>query len=192
MTGATACGLARAMANCDRHMAHAIQVYDAAPRELHLFDSFQGLPATTNPVDAAAPHVRDGAWMPGACRGLDAKALRDAVGAILPDGRIRVHAGWFSDTVPMLPPETRYALIHVDADLYASAMDALGGLLARGMVARGAYVFFDDWNCNAADPELGERRAWRDCVERFRIVASDQGAYGIFARCFVVHDYRPA
>lgn len=191
MTGTTARGLARAMASCDRHLAYAAEAYGAAQRELHLFDSFEGLPVMTNPVDTEAPHVRGGIWAPGAFRDLDADALRAAVGAFLPDGRIRVHAGWFSDTVPALPPETRYALIHIDADLYGSTMDALGGLLARGMVARGAYVFFDDWNCNAADPERGERRAWRDCVERYGIVASDQGAYGVFARCFVVHDYRP-
>jgi Macrocin-O-methyltransferase (TylF) len=191
MTGATACGVARAMASCDRHMAHAVQVYGSARRTLHLFDSFAGLPATSNPIDADAPHVRDGAWMPGACRGLSAEELRAAVCAFLPEDRVRVHAGWFSETVPALPAETRFALIHIDSDLYVSAMDALAGLFSRGLVARGAYVFFDDWSTNAARPELGERRAWHECVERFGIVASDQGRYGIFARCFTVHDYRP-
>jgi hypothetical protein len=190
MTGATARGLARAMASCDVHMADAVQMYGSARRELHLFDSFEGLPATDNPVDADAPHVRDKAWMPGACRGLSAAELRSAVRPFLAEDRIRVHAGWFNETVPALPADTRYALIHIDCDLYGSAMDALAGLLSRGLVARGAYVFFDDWSCNAARPDLGERRAWRECVERFRIDASDQGAYGIFARCFTVHDYR--
>ncbi len=191
MTGSTARGLARAMASCDHHLDYAVQVYGQAQRELHLFDSFVGLPQTDNPVDANSPHVQDGVWAAGTCHGLSAEELRTEVTAHLADDRVRIFPGWFADTVPALPAETRYALIHIDGDLYVSAMDVLVGLFARGLVARGAYVFFDDWSCNRADPELGERRAWRECVERFGIVASDQGPYGIFARRFTVHDYTP-
>ncbi len=192
MTGATARGLARAIATCDATLTQAIAVYGSRPRTLHLFDSFVGLPATDNPIDASAPHVQDGAWMPGACCGLEPDALLAETTAFLAAERVRIHAGWFSETVPALPLDTRFALIHIDCDLYSSAMDALSGLLDRGLIARGAYVFFDDWNCNRADPNLGERRAWRECCERYGIVASDQGAYGVFSRCFIVHDYRRA
>jgi hypothetical protein len=191
MTGATARGLARAVASCNTHMAHAVQVYGQARRELHLFDSFTGLPATDNPIDANSPHVMDGVWAAGTCRGLTAEQLRAEVTAHLPDDQVQIFPGWFADTVPALPAETRYALIHIDGDLYVSAMDVLVGLFSRGLVARGAYIYFDDWSCNRADPEMGERRAWRECVERFGIVASDQGPYSIFARRFTVHDYRP-
>lgn len=191
MTGGTARGLARAMASCDRHLAHAAQVYGAPRRELHLFDSFEGLPATDNAVDAASPHVQDGIWPPGSCRGLTPEQLRAVVTEHLPEDRVRIFQGWFADTVPALPAETRYALIHVDGDLYVSAMDVLSNLFARGMIAKGAYVYFDDWSCNRADPAFGERRAWRECVERFGIEYSDQGPYAIFCRRFTVHDYRP-
>lgn len=191
MTGATACGLARAMASCDHHLDYAVQVYGQAQRELHLFDSFVGLPQTDNPVDANSPHVLDGVWAAGTCHGLSPEELRAEVTAHLPDDRVQIFPGWFADTIPALPAETRYALIHIDGDLYVSAMDVLVGLFSRGLVARGAYVFFDDWSCNRADPEMGERRAWRECVERFCIQATDQGPYGIFARRFTVHDYTP-
>jgi hypothetical protein len=191
MTGATARGLARAIASCDAHMAHAVAVYGQARRELHLFDSFEGLPATDNPVDAESPHVQDGVWAAGTCRGLTPAELRAEVQAFLPEDRVRIFPGWFADTVPALPAATRYALIHVDGDLYVSARDVLAGLFGRGLVQPGAYVFFDDWSCNRADPARGERRAWAECVERFGIEASDQGRYGIFARCFTVHGYRP-
>ena len=191
MTGATARGLAQAMASCDAYLAHAVHVFGSTPRELHLFDSFEGLPETHNAIDAAAPHVVDGAWMPGACRGLTPEELRATTSALLPDARIRIFPGWFKDTIPTLSPSTRYALIHVDSDLYVSAMDVLTNLFSRGLIVRGAYVFFDDWSCNRADPQLGERRAWRECVERFSITASDVGGYGIFARRFIVHDYQP-
>lgn len=190
MTGGTARGLARAMASCDSTMAHAQQVYGQARRELHLFDSFTGLPATTNPIDANSPHVQDGVWSAGTCRGITPEELRAVATAFLPDDRVKIFPGWFADTVPALPPETRYALLHIDGDLYVSAMDVLAPLFARGQVQRGAYIYFDDWSCNRADPRLGERRAWAECVERFGIEASDQGPYAIFARRFTVHDYR--
>jgi O-methyltransferase len=191
MTGGTARGLARAMASCDKHLAHAAQVYGAPRRELHLFDSFEGLPAVDNAVDAGSPHVQDGIWPPGSCRGLTPEQLRAVATEHLADDRVRIFQGWFADTVPALPAETRYALIHVDGDLYVSAMDVLVNLFARGLVAKGAYIYFDDWSCNRADPHFGERRAWRECVERFGIDYSDQGPYAIFCRRFTVHDYRP-
>lgn len=191
MTGTTARGLARAMASCDAHLAQAVTAYGQAPRELHLFDSFAGLPATTSPVDASSPHVQDGVWAPGTCRGVLPEELRTMITEFLPSERVRIFPGWFADTVVSLPNETRYAVLHIDADLYSSAMDVLVPLFARGQVQKGAYIFFDDWSCNRGDPALGERRAWAECVERFHIEASDQCAYGIFARCFAVHDYVP-
>lgn len=189
MTGTTAKGLARAIASCDTHLAQAITAYSQAPRELHLFDSFLGLPATTDAVDASSPHVQDGIWAPGTCRGVTPEQLHDMATEFMPADRVRIFPGWFADTVGALPAETRYALLHIDADLYSSAMDVLVPLFARGQVQKGAYIFFDDWSCNRGDPSLGERRAWAECVERFHIKASDQCAYGIFARCFTVHDY---
>lgn len=189
MTGETAAGVAHAMANCDNHLGDALMRYGSPPRALHLFDSFAGLPTAEHPADADAPHVRDGVWSAGSCTGISPAELAQKVTAHLPADRVRILAGWFKDTVPQLPDDTRYALVHVDSDLYVSAMDALDGLFSRKLIAEGALIYFDDWNCNRASNERGERRAWRDCVERYRIVFSDEGSYGIFAHRFTVHSY---
>jgi hypothetical protein len=78
---------------------------------------------------------------------------------------------------------------HVDCDLYASTIDALAPLFARGQVSEGAVILFDDWNCNRASPQYGQRKAWDVLVARHRIRYSDEGRYGMASRRFIVHAY---
>ncbi len=189
MTGQTAAGLAKAISECDTHLGYALNLYGTMPRRLHLFDSFSGLPAADNPVDTSAPHVKDGVWSAGSCTGVGPAELHRMVTASLRHDRVSIFQGWFKDTVPALPTGTRYGLIHVDSDLYASAVDVLNGLFSRAMISEGAMIYFDDWNCNRASNAFGERRAWRECVDRFGVAFSDEGPYGIFAHRFTVHAY---
>jgi O-methyltransferase len=159
-------------------------------RKLRLFDSFEGLPKITSQIDLESPHVKSGTWSKGGCRILSATELRTMVEAIIPPSRVEIKEGWFADTVKLLPDDTRLALIHFDGDLYQSTMDALVPCFERGFISKGAVFCFDDWNCNQADPEYGERRAWRDLVNRFNIVASHCGDYSIQSTKFIVHSYR--
>jgi len=191
MTGVSAVGLARAMATCDAHLGYALRTANLPEKELHLFDSFCGLPDADNPVDAVSPHVRSGVWGRGTCAGLTAQALAAEVAKHLPSSRVRVFEGWFRDTLPNAP-ETPYGLIHIDSDLYISAMDVLDFLFSHRRVADGALLFFDDWNCNGASPEFGERKAWREIVEKYRVHYSDEGPYALFSHKFIVHEYSDA
>jgi len=188
MTGVSAVGLARAMATCDSYFGYALKTANLPEKELHLFDSFCGLPSADNPVDAASPHVRSGVWGQGTCAGLTAEALAAEVTKHLPSSRVRVFEGWFRDTLPNAP-EAIYGLIHIDSDLYISAMDVLDFLFAHRRVADGALLFFDDWNCNSASPEFGERKAWHEIVEKYQVRYSDEGAYALFSHKFIVHGY---
>jgi O-methyltransferase len=191
MSGRTAVGLARSIASCDKYLTNAVRIYGHAPRRLALFDSFVGLPEVEkDSVDGSSPHVVDGVWSPGSLRGVSPDELRSMITSHLASDRLEIYPGWFSDTVSTLASERRFALIHIDSDLYQSAIDVLSNLFSRGMVSRGAYIYFDDWNCNRADPRLGERRAWRECIEDYGIEYSDMGTYGIFAQRFVIHSYR--
>ncbi|MGY4287240.1 O-methyltransferase [Bradyrhizobium sp. LM2.7] len=159
-------------------------------RILRLFDSFEGLPEITSPIDQASPHVVSGAWAKGGCKVLGAPELRERIGKIIPPHRFEIYEGWFADTVKTLPPETRFAMIHFDGDLYQSTMDALDPLFARGMISTGAILCFDDWNANRALPTVGERRAWKELVEKFDIEASSGGDYSIGGTRFIIHSYR--
>jgi len=159
-------------------------------RKLRLFDSFEGLPEITSEIDIESQHVKSGTWSRGGCRVLGARELRTMVEAIIPSSRVQIYEGWFADTVKQLPDDTRFALIHFDGDLYSSTMDALVPCFERGFISKGAVICFDDWNCNEADPEAGERKAWADLVSRFKIVASHSGDYSIQSTKFIIHAYQ--
>tara|TARA_R110002110_G_scaffold405945_1_gene625405 strand:- start:14771 stop:16450 length:1680 start_codon:yes stop_codon:yes gene_type:complete len=191
MTGRTAMGLAQAIKSCDQTLGYAQEIFGHADRKLSLFDSFCGLPDTSDSeIDSRSPHVQAGVWSKGSLVGISSERLSADISTLLEYARYEIHAGWFSDTVSQISSERRFALVHIDSDLYESARDVLSSLFSRGIISRGAYIYFDDWNCNRAGQDFGERRAWRECVDEFDIECSDAGAYGIFAQRFVVHDYK--
>lgn len=159
-------------------------------RKLQLFDSFEGLPEITSPIDLTSPHVVSGAWSKGGCKVLAAPELRAMLERILPPERIRIHEGWFADTVQKLPANTRFAMIHFDGDLYQSTMDALVPCFSKGFISRGAVLCFDEWNVNRSIPSHGERRAWSELVERFQIEASHSGDYAACGTKFIIHSYQ--
>ncbi len=182
--GVTAQALARAMKCHGRH--------DWAPRKtLRLFDSFTGLPHATSEVDKNAPHVQKGWWKAGSCScPIGEKELRVRVCQYLPHDQVAIHAGWFCNELPKLPPETRFSLLHVDCDLYQSAKDVLDYVLGNGLLSLGGMIVFDDYNCNRASPLWGERLAWLETAGKFSAYCDDLGCRGWSARSFIVHDYR--
>lgn len=190
MGGFTARTLAAAMVFDPRRQPLPKEASGDNPfRKLQLFDSFEGLPDITSAIDMASPHVVSGAWSKGGCKILSASQLRAMVEDIIPPERIRIHEGWFADTVKKLPPDTRFAMIHFDGDLYQSTIDALVPCFANGFISRGAVLCFDDWNVNRSIPSYGERRAWAELVARFQIEASHCGDYGACGTKFIIHSY---
>lgn len=178
-TGFTASVIATAIAETRR----------GADRNLWLFDSFEGLPASTAAADAQSPHVLSGVWGEGTCRGLSAAQLRRRVARIIGSSRLVIGEGWYAETVPAIDPASRFGFVHVDGDLYQSTIDCLTPLFARGQITEGALVVFDDWHCNRASNAYGERKAWAELVERFAIEAEDYGHASWAGKSFVVHGY---
>src|SRR4030042_1533036 len=79
-------------------------------KKLYLFDSFEGLPSAESPVDRVNPHVVSDVWGPGECKGLNQHQLTAKVHKVgLARDRIKVHAGWFRDTLSRLPDDTKFA-----------------------------------------------------------------------------------
>jgi O-methyltransferase len=157
--------------------------------KLHLFDSFEGLPKTTNAVDATSDHVKDGTWGPGTCKGITPEALRKKCLNYLKDDQIRIYEGWFSQNMTRIPAGTKFAMLHVDCDLYESTMDCLDFLFKNKMVSEGAIILFDDWYCNHSSNNHGERKAWKELVEKYQIHAEDHGGYAWGGFKLIVHDY---
>ena len=180
--GTTAVFLAAAMA--DASLA-AIAPWAASQirqtRKLFLFDSFEGLPAITNKLDIEA------GWKQGLFRDKSEQELRSMTEKYLTPERIIIQAGWFNKTLPSIPPNVKFSLIHIDCDIYESTIEVLEYLFAHRHVSNGCAIFFDDWNCGNGSPDLGERRAWREVVTRHQIAFSDCGGYGTYGNKFLIH-----
>lgn len=190
MSGVTALALVRAIALCDYHLGYAVRAAGLPLKNIHLFDSFEGLPLVSDPIDSESPHVKTGIWAPASCSGLSSKQLFERVSGVIDTSRINIYEGWFCETVPRISEGTKFCLIHIDSDLYVSAIDVLEGLFSRSIISHGAYIFFDDWNCNKGAPEYGERKAWNEVVKKYDVRYSDEGSYGLVAHKFIVHSYK--
>jgi len=185
MTGRSAVALATAVSLHE----HKYIGDSRSGKKLFLFDSFEGLPEARFEVDKASHHVANGFWKKGTCKGLSEVGLSDLISKYLDRKKYFVIKGWFKDTVPKIPDGTLFSMIHIDGDLYESTIDVLDNLFERKMVANGAMIFFDDFDCNAADPLLGERLAWSELTAKYSINFSDMGAYSDACHRFIIHSY---
>lgn len=108
-----------------RHLARLAQ--GPTSRDVHGFDSFEGLP---------------GDW--GGTK--EAKGAFDLAGRLpkVP-ANAKLHVGWFDKTLPAFL-ETRSeacALVHVDCDIYSSTATVFAAL--RGRIVPGTVIVFDEY-----------------------------------------------
>src|SRR5712691_13225054 len=95
------------------------------PKTLHLFDSFQGLPRPDDAVDLDSPYVQSGVWQEGTYKALTEEELTALCASVYDGDNVLTYGGWFADTLPRLRPETRFAMLHLDCDLYKSSIEVL-------------------------------------------------------------------
>lgn len=168
-------------------------------REVHLFDSFEGLPAYTAPAD------RDG--YDTAVRNVWADPMRFTedfirenlgrpvdeyiaarLGEVVSPDRVFVYRGFFAETLRYLPAK-KAALVHIDCDLYQSTAEVFAGLRERDLFQDGCVLLFDDFNCFRANPAFGERRAFAEFLAgQSRFTASPFFTYGWNGAAFLLHD----
>src|ERR1035437_7019878 len=131
-------------------MALACMAEVSAPRTIHLFDSFEGLPAPIAEFDGqlAVNMVGrgDGALVATGAWAAEAEAVRelivDRLGA--PAGFLTIHKGWFQDTLPVAKEEIgEIALLRLDGDFYDSTKVPLDNLYQQ--VTSGGIVVIDDY-----------------------------------------------
>ena len=104
--------------------------------------------------------------------------------------RIIIYDGWFKDTLSQISQSTKFSMLHLDCDLYQSAIEVLDYCFSNGLVQDGTVIFFHDWNSNRASPNFGERKAWSEIVEKFSVHYSDCGGYGWGGKIFIIHSYK--
>jgi hypothetical protein len=116
-------------------------------------DSFEGLPAPSQPQDAGRDF--SAARMPILAVSLD--EVQEVFRRYdLLDDRVRFLKGWFRDTLPAAPVD-RLAVLRLDGDLYESTRDALVPLYDK--LSSGGFVIVDDY---------GDFGPCRQAVDEFR------------------------
>ena len=114
----------------------AIMAFGCSLREVHLFDSWEGLPAVT-------AEDGDAAMWSGQVVGNPKRvvAVMSALGIEL--SRLRFHKGWFADTFPITQIDS-IALLHIDGDFYDSVKLSLERWAPK--MAPGGFIQIDDYD----------------------------------------------
>jgi len=123
------------------------------------FDSFQGLPETSE--------KKDNIWTKGQYANSEEQLRRTLTRDGFRESDFELVSGFYCDS---LNDELHRrmagriaAVVYVDCDLYESTRDALR--FVERYLTNGSIVCFDDFYCFKASPDHGEQRALREFVE---------------------------
>ncbi|HZV03783.1 MAG TPA: TylF/MycF/NovP-related O-methyltransferase [Gemmataceae bacterium] len=164
---------------------------------IYLFDSFEGLPEYTSSVDRESYEVGGrNVWsdkMKFPANFLEQFGqphewhIRDRLSEVIRPERIIVRKGFYSETLRQ-PPREKVSVAHIDCDLYQSTVEVLEGLHRGDCLQDGTVLLFDDWNCNKANPNFGERRAFREFLEgQNEFTATPWLTYGWCGAAYILH-----
>jgi O-methyltransferase len=106
----------------------------APERELFLFDTFEGFAEQDVRLEPGKGQPKSGGW----------EVSLDKVKAYVGERNTRFIPGRFPDTVSAIPAAMRFALVHLDTDLYAPQLAGLQFFYPR--MDRGAVLIVHDCN----------------------------------------------
>ncbi|MEW5805691.1 MAG: TylF/MycF/NovP-related O-methyltransferase [Patescibacteria group bacterium] len=158
-------------------MAYLAQKHNS-DRQIHLFDSFEGMPEPTV-IDGERAAIFSGGKTSG-----KQKAIGKTVGVIeeakklffseleLDKKNIVFHKGWFQSTIPANKELIgKIAVLRIDADWYESVKVCLEELYNQ--VIPGGYIIFDDYGfwpgCKKAVKEFFQKRKINSRLQKIDI-----------------------
>jgi hypothetical protein len=172
---AEGCGLAGALVECgvwrggaSALMALASLNHSAKRRDIHMFDSFQGMPEPRAGLDGQDALQLAGSLGNGELRttGFNVASAEQVRGLVIdrvgyPPDHVHVHEGWFQDTLPVTAPIIGdIAVLRLDGDWYESTMVCLQHLY--DLVVTGGVIIIDDYGhfegCRRATDDFLARR----------------------------------
>lgn len=137
-------------------------------RVLYLYDSWEGFPEPKG-NDKACKEVIEGYWKKGDCApplgGDTPMRIKQILGFFIP-GKIKTVQGFYEHTLQKLEnlPE-QISILHIDCDLYESTKIVLEKTQYR--LSPGAVILFDDFNNNLANNNFGERKAFKETIDKY-------------------------
>jgi O-methyltransferase len=164
---------------------------------IYLFDSFEGLPEYESNIDLESYEIGGrNVWSDKMKFPADFLKqfgqphqwhIRDRLSEVIRPERIHVCQGFYSETLKN-PPAEKASIVHIDCDLYQSTVEVLDGLHHGNCLQDGTVLLFDDWNCNKANPNFGERRAFREFLEgQTDFTATPWFTYGWCGAAYILH-----
>lgn len=158
---------------------------------LWLYDSFTGFPEFEKANDKECYLSKDGVWVKGALKlpeGFD-KLIEESLIDIIPRRAFTIVKGFFEDTMDKVLTKKKAVLVHLDCDLYSSTKFVLDKLIEKDVLQDGTILYCDDYNCNNANPTMGQRAAISNVFnEKSRFTISDYISYGWHGKAFFIHD----
>lgn len=151
---------------------------------LWAFDSFQGLPQSTDVRDIHA------GWLPGAMAMSERQFIDTCLGNGLDREAFTTVVGFYSDSLSPVATGRRpdkVCFAYIDCDLYSSTIEALRFLGDR--LCHGAIIAFDDYFCFSTSHPSGERLAAAEYFgdhPKWRLVPYIQ--WGWYGMSFMVED----
>jgi tetratricopeptide (TPR) repeat protein len=137
------CGVARGGSTA--LLALVIQRHSKRPRRHFAFDTFAGMPEPTAYDTQNGVPADDTGWGTGTCAG-SLEGVRQVCKTLGVSDVVTLVPGYFEDTLAGAKPEVGpIALLHLDADWYASTMTILSELYDQ--VISGGFMQFDDYGC---------------------------------------------
>ncbi len=163
-----------------------------AGRRLLCYDSFEAFPSSSSAVDQQSYEMSyTRSWAPGtgaAPQGTP-EMVKGFLGSVLPECQFDIIGGFYEDSLAANPVKSKLAVLHLDCDLYASTKVVLDHVVGRRALQDGAVIMCDDYNCNRARDDFGERRAMRETFTNSQVpyTFTEFFSYGWHGRSFFVH-----
>jgi len=174
--------------------AKNMKKFELNDTSLHLFDSFVGLPDEQG-LDKNSYEFLSGVWLKGSmnvAEGLDGY-IHKKLGKILSPDRVHVVKGFFEATLESYfkDKKIKAKIVHVDCDLYSSSKYVLDLLFKNEIIQDGTVIIFDDWMTSLGNPNLGQRKATSEILEKYPHWSIEKYLnYGIGSHVFIAHDLR--
>jgi hypothetical protein len=148
------------------------------------FDSFQGLPKVKGKDETKEEIFYEGQYT---C--LKEKVIENLERNGVDWKKTFLIEGFFENSLNESTKENHHmnkvAVALIDCDLYSSTVEVLKFL--ENIIMNETILIFDDWNCFDKDNERGQRKAFREFIERNRhLSAEDLFTYGFYGQAFVI------
>lgn len=131
-------------------------------RELHCFDSFEGLPPAGDLDGETARRLHEANSLMAGRNTASLEEFHEGMQLLAPSARSRItaHKGWFEDTLREFQPAAPIKILRLDGDWYESTMTCLERLYDQ--CAPGALIIIDDYlqweGCTRAVHDFLSRR----------------------------------